>query len=247
MANIDLTADVLGELEDRLGVQFNNRRLLRQALVHRSLINEAELSDTDSNERLEFLGDAALGLVAAQMLYERYPDRAEGRLSQARASLVNTAALAGLGRDIELGRYLQLGRGEDLGGGRTQQTVLGRAYEAVLGAIYLDQGIDGLRALVTPLFNGILDRHGWSARGKDYKSRLQEALQGSGRSTPLYRMIGEQGPDHDKQFRMAVDIDGETLAEGEGSSKQRAEQDAARAALAKLAPAEEPVNVSAPD
>ncbi len=247
MANIDLTDDALRELEDRLGIQFNDRQLLRRALVHRSLINEAELSDTDSNERLEFLGDAALGLVAAQMLYERYPDRAEGRLSQARASLVNLGALAALGRDIELGRYLQLGRGEDLSGGRTRHTLLGRAYEAVLGAIYLDRGLDRLRALVTPLFDEVLDRSGWEARGQDYKSRLQEILQGSGRSPPLYRTIGEQGPDHEKRFRMAVEVDGETLAEGDGSSKQRAEQDAARAALAELARAEGPVNVSAPD
>lgn len=247
MANIDLTDDVLRELEDRLGIRFNDRQLLRCALVHRSLINEASLSDSDSNERLEFLGDAALGLVAAQQLYERYPGRAEGQLSQARASLVNMGALAALGRNIELGQYLQLGRGEDLSGGRTRHTVLGRAFEAVLGAIYLDRGLDGLRALVTPLFDEVMDQYGWEGRGKDCKSRLQETLQGSGRSPPQYRTISEQGPDHDKRFRMAVEVEGETLAEGEGASKQRAEQDAARAALAELAAAEGPVNVSAPD
>jgi ribonuclease-3 len=227
----ELAEPTLDTFEERLGVSFGDRGLLRRALVHRSLVNEAELSESDSNERLEFLGDAALGLVAAQTLYERYPDRAEGELSHARASLVNLKTLAEFARRVELGDHLRLGRGEDLSGGRSRDSVLGRAFEALLGAIYLDRGLEGLRGFLVPYLEGELERYGWAGPAKDYKSRLQEWLQSERGLTPAYELLSECGPDHAKRFRMAVKADGERLGEGEGSSKQRAEQAAARAAL----------------
>ena len=228
----------LERLESKLGFRFKDRALLAHALVHRSLVNEADLADRDSNERLEFLGDAALGLVAAELLYRRYPDRAEGRLTHARASLVNLASLGEIGEALGLGDFVQLGRGEDLSGGRTRPSVLGRALEAVLGAIYLDQGLDVLRELLEPMLINELDRYGWEGPAKDFKSQLQEHLQASQGSTPVYELVCMQGPDHHRLFTMAVRAGERVLASGEGSSKQRAEQAAARAALTTIHDAE---------
>ena len=247
MARPELCDRTLDEIEARLGVRFGDRGLLHRALVHRSLVNEAELLESNSNERLEFLGDAALGLVAAQMLFERYPERAEGELSHARASLVNLNTLADFARRVELGRYLQLGRGEDLSGGRSRDSVLGRAFEAVLGAVYLDRGLEGLREFLSVYLEGEMDRHGWAGPAKDFKSRLQELLQSERGQTPTYRLLTEAGPDHAKRFRMAVEAEGDRLGEGEGSSKQRAEQAAAHAALVAWESAEGSGDASASD
>ena len=153
-------------------MRFKNRELLAQAMVHRSFVNEAALADADSNERLEFLGDAALGLVAAELLYRRYPDRAEGGLTHARASLVNLASLGEIGAALGLGEFVQLGRGEDLSGGRDRLSVVGRALEAVFGAVYLDQGLDALRTLLEPILIAELDQYGWEGPAKDFKSQL---------------------------------------------------------------------------
>ena len=234
MPNQPLSDALIAELTGRLGVRFDDLDALRLALTHRSLVNEAELSGTDCNERLEFLGDAALGLVAARFLYERYPDRAEGQLSHARASLVNLGTLARFARQIDLGRYLQLGHGEDLSGGRSRTSVLGRGFEAVLGAIYLDQGLHALSGFLNPFLERELASYGWRGPERDFKSRLQELLQAQHGVTPAYELCDQQGPDHAKQFRMAVTADGETLGDGRGSSKQRAEQAAARSALRRL-------------
>lgn len=247
MANIELDDATLERLETRLGVRFTDRSLLVQALVHRSLVNEADLADEDCNERLEFLGDAALGLVAADLLYRRYPDQAEGRLTHARASLVNLTALGAIGRRLGLGEFVQLGRGEDLSGGRTRASVLGRALEAVLGAIYLDQGLAALHELLNPILIRELDRHGWTGPAKDFKSQLQEHLQARDGATPVYELAAMQGPDHDRSFTMTVRAGDTPLASGQGSSKQRAEQAAACAALTALLEAEGTTDVSAAD
>lgn len=238
MANLQLDAAALERLETRLGVRFKDQALLAQSMVHRSLVNEADLADADSNERLEFLGDAALGLVAAELLYKRYPDRAEGRLTHARASLVNLTSLGEIGADLGLGDFVQMGRGEDLSGGRSRPSVLGRAFEAVLGAVYLDQGLDVLRELLSPILIRELDRYGWEGPAKDFKSRLQEHLQATQGATPAYELVSVNGPDHDRVFTMAAHADARVLASGQGSSKQRAEQAAARAALVELDEAE---------
>lgn len=247
MANLELDDTTLERLEARLGVRFRDRTLLAQALVHRSLVNEADLVDKDCNERLEFLGDAALGLVAAELLYRRYPDRAEGRLTHARASLVNLASLGEIGGALGLGEFIQLGRGEDLNGGRTRLSVLGRAFEAVLGAVYLDQGLDALRELLSPILIGELDRYGWEGPAKDFKSQLQEHLQANAGATPEYELVSMEGPDHHRLFTMSVRSGDVVLASGEGSSKQRAEQEAARAALTAILDAEGTTDVPAAD
>ena len=247
MANVKLDDASLAQLEGRLGVRFRERSLLAQALVHRSLVNEADLADTDCNERLEFLGDAALGLLTAELLYRRYPERAEGRLTHARASLVNLASLGEIGGDLGLGKFVQLGRGEDLSGGRTRASVLGRTFEAVLGAVYLDQGLDVLRELLSPIVIRELDRYGWEGPAKDFKSQLQEHLQAHQGATPAYKLVSVQGPDHHRLFTMAVRADDTVLATGQGSSKQRAEQAAACAALTALHDAEGVTDVPAAD
>ena len=245
MANLELTDAALERLETRLGFRFRDRSLLRQALVHRSLVNEADLADEDCNERLEFLGDAALGLVAAELLYTRYPDRAEGQLTHTRASLVNLTALSEMGVALGLGEFIQLGRGEHLTGGRTRTSVLGRAFEAVLGAVYLDQGLDALRVWLQPILIRELGRHGWEGPAKDFKSQLQEHLQARQVATPVYELVSTQGPDHHQLFTMAVRAGDRMLATGHGSSKQRAEQAAARAALTALRDAEGATDESA--
>ncbi|MBM4435729.1 MAG: ribonuclease III [Actinobacteria bacterium] len=247
MANLELSDPVLDGLEAKLGGRFQDRRLFRQALVHRSLANEAGLRDAETNERLEFLGDAVLGLVAAEVLYERFPERPEGELSTARAALVNLTTLARFARTLELGRYLQLGHGEDLSGGRQRTSSLGRAYEAVVGALYLDRGMPAVVAILRPNFVSELERHGLRGPRKDFKSLLQERLQAERGVTPDYRLIRDTGPDHAKEFRMAVFAGDQILGEGAGSSKQRAEQDAARNAVSNLPEMRPRPDVPSPD
>ena len=231
MANVELNTAALARLESQLGLRFDNRSLLAHAFVHRSLVNEANLADSDSNERLEFLGDAVLGLIVAQLLYEHYPDRAEGQLSHARASIVSLSALSEMGISFGLGEFIQLGRGENMSGGRTRTSVIGRTFEALLGAIYLDQGLSAVRNLLAPIVMEQLDQYGWQGPNTNFKSHLQEFLQSDTHTTPVYEWVSEQGPDHAKTFEMLVRSGDTVLASGKGSSKQRAEQDAARAAL----------------
>lgn len=218
-------------LQAQMGVRFANPALLRQALVHRSLINEADLAPTDSNERLEFLGDAVLGLVTTELLYQRHPDYDEGELTRARASLVNLNAAAGFAKTLGLGAHLMLGRGAEMTGARKRSSVLGRAFEALVGAVYLDAGLEAAREFITPFVSDALGARGRAGPQKDYKTQLQERLHVDRAATPVYELVDASGPDHDRRFRMAVTVDDEHLAQGEGSSKQRAEQDAARAAL----------------
>jgi ribonuclease-3 len=232
MANIELNEAALERVEGLLGIQFEDRSLLARAFVHRSFVNEVDLDDADSNERLEFLGDAALGLVVAEILYRRYPDHSEGELTPARASIVSLTALADMGMSLELGEFIQLGRGEDLSGGRSRTSVVGRTFEALLGAIYLDCGLEAVRLVLAPIVDPQLERYEWTGSAKDHKSQLQEHLQAERGITPVYEIVSEQGPDHAKTFAISVLAGDAVLASGEGSSKQRAEQAAARAALA---------------
>ena len=234
MANIELNEDTLERVQGLLGVQFRDHSLLTRAFVHRSYVNEADLDDADSNERLEFLGDAALGLVVAEILYRRYPDRSEGDLTSARASIVSLTGLADIGLSLGIGEFVQLGRGEDLSGGRSRESVVGRTFEALLGAIHLDQGLEAVRLVLAPIVDPQLERYEWKGSAKDHKSQLQEQLQAERGVTPVYELVSEQGPDHAKTFAISVVAGDAVLASGEGSSKQRAEQAAARAALATL-------------
>ena len=224
----------LDELEARLGYVFNDRALLERALVHRSLVNESELEATDSNERLEFLGDAALELAATTHLYNRHPDRLEGELSAARAALVNLRALARRAEAVGLADFVSTGAGDILRGGRSRGTVIGRSYEAVIGAVFVDGGLAAVERFLEPWFEEFYASYEFSPEALDSKSRLQHLTQGAGGPSPAYHLVASSGPDHSRLFRVEVAAGGETLAVGQGTSVQRAELDAAGRALAVL-------------
>lgn len=219
-------------LAQRLGVTFHDIGLLHTALIHTSYANEAQ-GRVAHNERLEFLGDAVLELASSTYLYTHFPTLPEGELTKTRASIVCSAALAKIAARLGLGEYLLLGHGEEMSGGRARTTNLEDAFEAVLGAIYLDQGWEAARdyALrqLAPEFDQV--RHGENLQ--DYKTLLQELVQKTPGSTIAYELLEATGPDHAKHYRYAVVIDGKTCGEGEGSSKKEAEQQAARMALAR--------------
>jgi ribonuclease-3 len=223
-------------IEERLGYNFRDRGLLEHALTHKSRTAEDPSGGVADNESMEFLGDAVLGFVAADVLYREFPEYTEGPKSKAKAALVSTTALAGMSRGLGLGDALLLGRGEEKTGGRTKQALLADVFEAVIAAIYLDGGIEPARDFVERQIRPLLaDVRRSSIFGRDHKSALQERLQGHGRSLPIYRIAGETGPDHQKVFSVDVFIDGRVAATGSGRTKKDAEQEAARLALESLA------------
>ncbi|MDA1216898.1 MAG: ribonuclease III [Chloroflexi bacterium] len=218
------------QLQARLGMQFHNPALLEQALTHSSYRNENPECKAD-NERLEFLGDAVLDLVTARYLYEHHPALQEGELTRLRAALVRTEQLAELARSFELGKALRVGRGESETGGRARDTLLCCAFEAILGALYLDSGEAAVCDWVEPLLAQQSAIILTSQAHIDSKSELQEWAQANGGATPVYNTIDEQGPDHAKQFTVQVLIAGKPNGTGSGRSKQAAAQAAAQAAL----------------
>ena len=220
-------------LERRLGIEFKDRALLRLALTHRSYVHEAPDDAPESNERLEYLGDAFLGFVVAEHLYGRYPDLAEGRLTALRSGLVRSATLAAVAAELDLGERLYLGHGEETSGGRTRERNLARAFEAVLGAVLLDQGYAKAKRWTLKLFKNRLESLP-PGLVDDFKSLLQERVQAEGSPPPVYRTVREEGPDHDRDFTVEVIVDGAVAGEGTGPSKQKAEREAARVALANL-------------
>ena len=208
---------------------------LEEALTHASFANEQRSGRRVDNQRLELLGDAVLGLCVTEILMERFPEAREGELSLMRASLVNTDALATWARSVELGAALRLGRGADVAGERDQTNVLADATEALVAAVYLDRGLDCARSLSRHVVEEPLGRlQGGSRLGRDPKSQLQERIQARGGSSPRYRIVKVEGPDHERVFTAAAEADGELLGEGCGRSKKLAEQAAARAALEAL-------------
>lgn len=219
------------DLAAALRITFKNPDLIRQALVHTSYLNENPGIDVGSNERLEFLGDAALGVVVAQELYNEYPDVDEGKLTELRAHLVRRDTLARAAARIDLGEYLLLGRGEDSAGGRKRPTNLARAYEALVGAIFLDGGIAKVRSFVKKTLK--MEITGLRAGGMphDPKSRLQEVVQSRWQTTPTYKLLKTEGPDHARRFTVQVNVGSRSLGKGEGRSKQMAEKEAAQVAL----------------
>lgn len=231
-------------LEERLGYKFSNRELLDRALIHSSAIPElrgaggepsGDSTHLSDNERLEFLGDAVLELLASEYLLAAFPEWSEGQLSKSRARIVNASSLESAARRLRLGEHLRLGRGEEKTGGREKQTLLADAFEAVVAAVYLDSGLSAARALLQRvLFEQALEERGERIAESDRKSALQEFLQGRGQAPAEYRLAGESGPDHQKTFEIEVWINGECLARGEGSTKKEAEQQAARSALEQL-------------
>ena len=239
---------VLGELEAALGHGFARRELLVHALTHRSLANErvgTESAATGDNERLEFLGDAVLGLTVAEALFAAHPQWHEGELTRVRAMLVSRKHMAEVALAVGLGRHLRLSRGEDKGGLRSKGTVLSNTMEAVIGALFLDGGLEPVRAFVRRFVMGeaadqLAEELQSGAALGNYKSALQEHLQSARVGTPVYRVKGESGPDHRKRFIVEVRVKtesgeiGPSLAHGKGGTKKYAEQDAARCALQRL-------------
>jgi ribonuclease-3 len=221
----------LGALEQRLGHAFSDRELLRRALCHRSWV--AESADLHSNERLEFLGDAVLGWVIADLVYRNYSDQAEGALTDLRKSVVNANALAEVAAELHIGDHLLLGRGEDAAGGREKVSILSDAIEAVLGAVYLDGGNEVAYRLVDQLFSARLEAAVPTLDRLDYKSALQELASARGLASPDY-VVRSTGPDHDKTFYASVTLAKDIVGEGVGRSKKSAEQAAAAAAFAVL-------------
>ena len=210
-----------------LGVTFDDPGLLCLALTHRSYAFEA--GGLPTNERLEFLGDAVLGIVVTDDIYHRFPEAAEGRLAKIRAAAVNTQSLADVARGLGLGDHVMLGKGEEQSGGRDKDSILADTMEAVLGAVYLDQGLAAADALIRRLFAALLADLATRRASLDYKTSLQELTAAELSSLPVY-VVSESGPDHEKQFTAEVLIDDEPLGRGEGRSKKEAEQAAAQEA-----------------
>jgi ribonuclease III len=224
----------LNHLETVLELHFQDPSLLQQAFVHRSYLNEVASPQPASNERLEFLGDAVLGLVVADELYTRFPQHTEGRLTEMRALLVRGSTLSKVGERLALGSLLVLGRGEERSGGRARVVNVGRALEALIGAVYLDQGMEVARRVVLRLLEPDLSCVEQQALGREAKSALQELAQASLRVTPEYVTVAQEGPEHAREFVVSVRLGEELAGTGRGRNKRQAQQAAALAALQAL-------------
>ncbi len=229
----NLALETPQEFAARLKLAFKNQLLLGRALTHRSYLNEHPEAIED-NERLEFLGDAVLDFVVGAWLYNRFPEMAEGELTRLRAALVRTEALAEFAAQVELGRAIRLGRGEEDSGGRKRQAMLCAAFEAIIGALYLDAGVPAVETFMADLLETTVAHIRRNGQEFDPKSRLQEWAQGQGYRPPLYRIVAEIGPDHEKEFVVEVVVNHEVRGQGRGSSKQSASKMAAQMALESL-------------
>jgi len=214
------------DIEKMLGIKIHNEDIFNTALTHRSFLNENR-NIKEHNERLEFLGDAVLELITSEYLYSQFPDRAEGELTSFRSALVKTDSLAAVSKDLQLGKYLKLSRGEEETGGRQKDYLLANTFESVLGAIYLDSGYSAskefvLRVLIPRIDDIVKDR-----LDIDSKTKIQELAQSKFRVTPIYEVIDEKGPDHNKIFTVVVKLESKVIGKGVGASKQKAEEDAA--------------------
>lgn len=218
---------------ERLGHEFEDRSLLRDALTHRSLANERPRLAPRDNERLEFLGDAVLGQLVSALLFELHPDAKEGELTRRRADLVCEGGLSNLAESISLGEVLRLGQGELRSGGRSKPRLLSSAFEACIAAIYLDGGYDAVWSVARTLLLPILEQQ-LMPGAQDFKSRAQELAQRLGWTAPVYHLVEESGPEHARHFRVAIHVDGKPAGEGAGRSKSVAEQAAAEVALPRI-------------
>ena len=223
---------MIKDLEARLGYKFSNISLLLGALSHSSYANEHYHDGLKSNERLEFLGDSILGMVVAEYLYRNFPDRPEGELTRMRADMVCETALAAIARTLNLGSHLLLGKGEEAFGGRERPSILADAVESVIAASYLDGGMDAARGIINRFV--LSDVPVTRMHNVDYKTALQERVQQKKNQVLTYRPLGEQGPDHHKEFMVEVPLNGKVAGTGSGTSKKRAEQAAAKAAMQAL-------------
>lgn len=217
-----------------LNLKFKNSKLLEQAFLHRSYLNEVK-TVTESNERLEFLGDSVLSLIISYYLYDLRTTDSEGNLTNLRAHIVKTTSLAEAAQNLNLGKYLKLSKGEEISGGRNNPQLLANTYEALLGAIFLDQGLEAAKIIINKTLLPLFEKAIKMGPPKDAKSSLQEIVQQKLKKSPHYKILKTQGPDHAKQFTVAVYIAGKEKGRGTGASKQVAEEEAARYALQKLA------------
>ena len=223
---------MIKDLEVALGYRFQNITLLQNALTHSSYANERWHDSLKSNERLEFLGDSILGMVVAEYLYRTFPERPEGELTRMRADMVCEQALADIACRLQLGQFLLLGHGEEQCGGRNRASILADAVESIIAATFLDGGMDAAKRLIEKFV--LCNVPKMQLHNIDFKTTLQEQVQKKKNQVLTYALVGESGPDHDKRFAVAVSLNGEEIGRGEGSSKKRAEQDAARMALSNM-------------
>ena len=225
---------MLKELETAIGYRFHNLQLLQNALAHSSYANERWHNSLLSNERLEFLGDSVLGMLVADYLYHTFPNRPEGELTRMRADMVCEKTLAAAANRIGIGAHLLLGHGEEQGGGRSRDSILADAMESVIAACFLDGGLEAAHKIVQQFI--LVEVPVTKMHNADYKTTLQELVQQKKNQVLTYALVGESGPDHDKKFDVEVKLNGKVIGSGSGSSKKRAEQMAARAAIENLFP-----------
>ena len=224
--------EALAKLQKALGYTFKEIKLLNKAITHKSYVNETGES-LKHNERFEFLGDSVLDLVVSDYMVRKYSDYREGTLSKIRAAVVNETCLAGLARKFDLGAFLLLGRGEEMSGGRNKASLLANAYEAVAGAIYCDSNLETAASVLLPQIKNEITKFIDNRESRDYKSDLQEYTQNKFFCIPIYKVLRETGPDHEKQFEIIVSAKDENMGKGMGRSKKEAEQAAAKMALDK--------------
>ena len=231
-------SDTLGPLQDRIDYEFKDLGLLEHALTHRSRAHEDASGGVIDNESMEFLGDAVLGFVIADLLFTKFPTHSEGYKSKVKAGIVSSASLARLAEEIGLGKYVLLGRGEEKTGGRQKHAILADSFEALIAAVYLDGGIEPARDFILSLFAPLVasagDRAAEASFTDDWKSAFQEWSQANGRGLPRYRLASVEGPDHRKRFDVELSLGGEVVAKASGRSKKEAEQAAAKEALSRF-------------
>jgi ribonuclease-3 len=231
--SVEALKNNIGELENKIDYVFKNKQNLILALTHSSFANESRKEKLASNERLEFLGDAVLNIVISEMIYLQHNKLNEGEMTKVRANIVCESSLVKCANDIQLGEYLLLGKGEEATGGRTRASILSDAFESLIGAIYLDGGIESARKFISTTMKHLLEDSVSGVIFLDYKTQLQELIQKSGEHKISYEVLKEKGPDHNKLFVSQVVIDEKVMGTGEGRSKKEAEQKAAKAALKK--------------
>ena len=222
------------QIESKIKIKFKDKELLNNVFIHKSYINEHRNEGIEDNERLEFLGDAVLELVSTEFLFKQFPEKDEGELTSWRAALVRGLHLADIAKFLDLGRYLYLSHGEEKSGGREKGYILANTVEALIGAIYLDQGFETAKKFIGKFILVDLEEIVKKGLHKDAKSLLQEKAQEKEGTTPEYNLIEESGPDHEKNFIMEAVVDGRVVGKGQGKSKQNAEQEAAEEALRRL-------------
>ena len=221
-------------IQNLIDVKFKDKNLLNRALIHRSYVNESSAVKIKDNERLEYLGDSVLGLIVNEYLFKRFEDYPEGDLAKIKSAVVSEPTLAKIARDIKLGNYLLMGKGEELSGGRDRSSILANSFEALIGAVYIDQGLKACRNFILALLKKDIERIDRMTYLRDPKTTLQEYVQKKYKERPVYEVVEEKGPDHKKEFIVRLVINGVEVSKGTGSSKRKAEMTAAEYILKKI-------------